>query len=294
MAESATGRHPRSRLLARVRGAGGDAGARRPRRRRHQGRGAGARRRGALSRRDRRGIAEVRRRQPVVPRAQPQQAFSIALDLGSPAGRKARAADGREVRRRRAQFPPRRDGASGASATRHLKRAQSRHHLLRVHRLRPRGPAGAHRRQRSRAAGAQRPDEHHRRARPAAGARAARRSIDLHGSLALVIGRSRRAVPSRAHRRRPGGRDVAAAELGASDELLLQRVLDGRHGAQADGHRQPSERAEPGVSDRRRQRRHHRAERRDVAALRRGARASRRSTGRSCDACSTGCGSAPS
>ena len=213
-------------------------------------------------------LREVRRRQPVVRRAQPQQAQHHASISPRPPAARPRGAMAANCDVVVHNFRP---GAMqrwglGYDALRAINPGR---HLLRLLRVRQAGTAVAHRRQRPRAAGAQRPHEHHRRARSAAGALSARRSIDLHASLALVTGDPRRVVPSRAHRRGTGRRDLAAAQLGASGELFLRRVLVGGHHPQADGHRQSPERPEPGVSDRRRQRGDHRAERRDVAAVRR-------------------------
>ena len=283
-------RHPRPGLLARVRGAGGHAGAGRSRRRRHQGRGAEARRRGALSRRDRRRVAEIRRREPLVPRAQPQQALDRARPRVArrPQGR---AADGREMRRDRAQLPPRRDGASGASATTTSARRNPGVIYCEFTAYGREGPMAhigandlalqAHSGLLSVTGEPDRPP-----------VRVGTAAIDLHGSLALVSA----VLAALFHRERTGEGQMIETSLLMSSahllELLLHRVLDGRHGAQTDGHREPSERAEPGVSDLRRRRRHHRAERRDVAALRRCARRPVARPAGVQGACSTGCGGA--
>ena len=71
--DGAPRRHPRRRLLARPRGAAGGDAARRPRRRRGQGRAARRRRRHA-----RLGPAVARRRRHVLPRPEPQQALARA------------------------------------------------------------------------------------------------------------------------------------------------------------------------------------------------------------------------
>ena len=256
-------RHPRARPLARVRRPRRDADPRRPRRGRDQGRGTRPRRRGAPFRHHAGHAGAAQVGEPFVSRAQPQQAQHH--DRPRIPGRPScRAPDGQRLRRRRSQLPPRRDDEVRTRVREPAYRATGRD-LLRVLFVRPDRTVVAHRRERLGTPGAQRHDEHHRRARPAAGPM---RDFDRRSPREPRAGHRdpRRAVPSRAHRRGPGGRNVAVAQLGAPDELFLRRVLGARRDPRPHGHGESPLGAEPGVSRCGRRRRHHRAVRRHVEA----------------------------
>ena len=169
-------RRPRARPVARVRGPGGDADPRRPRRGRDQGRGAGPRRRGAPLRHHARTCWSGTRACSPSFLALNRNKRSIAIDLASPAGRRAvlRMVEG--LRRRRAQLPARRDEEVRARATTTCARCVPTSSSASSTSYGQTGPLVAHRRQRPRAAGAQRPHEHHRRGRTGRRCAAARRS----------------------------------------------------------------------------------------------------------------------
>ena len=219
-------RRANPRLVARVRGTGGYADPGRSRRRRDQGRGARPRRRGALLRRHQ-GDARVARRASAR-----RSSRSIATSAASPSTSGRPRAAGAVLRMAKGCDIVVHNFRQGAMkkfglAYDDLCARASRHHPVRVLVVRRHRAARAHRRQRPRAAGPQRPHEHHGRGRPAAGAL---RHVD-HRPARQPGARHRDdggADAPRADGRGPGGRHVALAKLGASHELLLRRVLGAR------------------------------------------------------------------
>ena len=118
-------RDPRRGLLPGARGAARDDAARRPRRRRRQGRAARDRRRHA-----RVGTAVRRRRRRLLPLAEPEQAFGRARPRRPTTAARPPAGSPSRSRRRRRELPPRADGAVRARSRLALGRAPGSRVLL--------------------------------------------------------------------------------------------------------------------------------------------------------------------
>ncbi len=197
----------------------------------------------------------------------------IAVDLKHPQGRGDPAAARPRHRRADRELPPRHAGEAGPR----LRRAggdQSRAHLLRDHRLRPRRPAVGQGRLRPDGAGVRRTDGDHRRARtPSRQERqSGRRRQRGHPRRCRDRRRVRAQAPDRPW---PARRHVAAGSRAAADVLargdpLRDRRIPGAGRIGASPHR-----ALPGVSRQRRLDQHRRREPAELGADHRRAGASR-------------------